>query len=467
MKHIIIILWLGAPSAILAQSQISKFNTAFDKMISGDDLKHATVGLLVVDLKSGKAVFEHNSQTGLAPASTQKVITATTAYQLLGKDFKYETTVGYSGKISDGVLDGDIIIRGSGDPTLGSWRYTAAKEGKVIADIVKALSQQGIHEISGHVLVDESIFDGSVIPDGWIWQDIGNYYGAGARSLNWRENQFDLYLKSGSGVGSNVAITGTKPAFVQGLRLISELNAGPAGSGDNAYIYLPMFENTGYVRGTIPVNQNNFSISGTMPHPGAQLAITLEAVLKKKTASEVAMENATGPSSIPNANNQLPLDVKTIYTIYSPTLDSICYWFLQKSINLYGEALLKKLGKKFGKEGSTAEGVKVIQNFWKQRGIGEYALNIIDGSGLSPQNRITADDLVKVMQFAKKQSWFKDFYEDLPVYNGIKMKSGSINGVLSYTGFVNDYVFAFIINNYDGSGTAMRKKMWALLDVLK
>ncbi len=436
-------------------------------MNSGNNLKHATIGLLVVDIKTGKPLYEHNVQTGLAPASTQKVVTATTAYQLLGKDFRYETTVGYSGKISNGVLDGDIIIRGSGDPTLGSWRYSSTKEDIVIAGIVKAISQQGIHEITGHVMIDESTFDGQVIPDGWIWQDIGNYYGAGARSLNWRENQFDLFLKSGKNEGSNVEITGTNPAFVEGLRLVSDLKAGPAGSGDNAYIYLPMFENTGRVRGTIPVNQNKFSISGTMPHPGIQMAFTLEAALKKKSISEVVMENAAESATIQEANIPLPSEVRNIYTIYSPTLDSICYWFLQKSINLYGEALLKTLGKKFGKEGSTSEGVKVVQGFWKQQGIDEYALNIIDGSGLSPQNRITADDLVKVMQFAKKQSWFNGFYEDLPVYNGIKMKSGSINRVLSYTGYVNDYVFAFIINNYDGSGTAMRKEMWKLLDVLK
>ncbi len=436
-------------------------------MASGNHLKHATIGLLVVDMKSGKEVFEHNTQSGLAPASTQKVITATTAYQLLGKDFRYETTVGYSGKISNGVLDGDIIIRGSGDPTLGSWRYTATKEDIVIEDIVKALSRQGIHEISGHVLIDESMLDGEVIPDGWIWQDVGNYYGAGARSLNWRENQFELYLESGKDVGSPVKISGTKPAFVEGLQLVSDLKAGPVGSGDNAYIYLPMFEKNSHVRGTIPVNQSKFSISGTMPHPGTQLAITLEAVLKKKTFSEVVMENAAENATMYEANIPLPRDVQNIYKIYSPMLDSICYWFLQKSINLYGEALLKTLGKNFGKEGSTVEGVKVIQNFWKQQGIDDYALNIIDGSGLSPQNRVTADDLVKVLQFAKKQSWFKSFYEDLPVYNGIRMKSGSINGVLSYTGFINDYVFAFIINNYDGSGTAMRKEMWKLLDVLK
>lgn len=438
----------------------ASLNSAFQKVVASKELKHATVGFFVTNLKTGKPVATQAIQAGLAPASTQKVITATTAYALLGKDFRFETTVGYTGKIVNGTLEGDIIIKGSGDPTLGSWRYAGTKEEKIIDEILQALSQHGIHELNGHVVIDESYFDSEVIPDGWIWQDIGNYYGAGARSLNWRENQYDLFLSSGKTVGSEVKIEGTLPDFVEGLQLVSELKAGAAGSGDNAYIYLPMFDNEGHVRGTIPVNEKRFSISGTMPHPATQLAITLESRLKKKPLAEIALNYDADNLLIPGSST-------IIYTHYSPALDSICYWFLQKSINLYGEALLKTLGKKFGKQGSTSEGVRVVKEFWKKRGIDDYSLNIIDGSGLSPQNRVTADALVKVLTFAKHQSWHKEFFEGLPVIHGIKMKSGSINGVVSYTGYINDYVFAFIINNYDGSGTAIRKKMWELLDILK
>jgi len=465
LKHTILIFFLSAFSiTVFGQPVETSFNLTFEKFLNSPELKHATVSLLLRDLKTGKIITDVNSQTGLAPASTQKVVTATTAYSLLGKDFRYQTKIGYTGKIENGKLTGDIIIRGSGDPTLGSWRYGSAKEDKVINDILNAVSQYGIHEITGHVLVDESEFSDEVIPDGWIWQDIGNYYGAGARALNWRENQFDLYLKSGSVVGTPVQIAGTRPEDIYRLRLRSFVTAGPAGSGDNGYIYLPMFEDTGNVRGTVPVNQDRFSISGTMPHPARQLAITIESRLKKKTFNEVA---GNYPFSISPESS----GINYFYSINSPALDSICYWFLQKSINLYGEALLKTLGKHFGKNGSTSEGVKVVQDFWKKQGMDDYALNIIDGSGLSPQNRITTDDLVRVMSYAKQQSWFPSFYDDLPVFNGIKMKSGSINGVLSYTGFIKnnsgDYVFAFIVNNYNGSGSAMRKKMWKVLDVLK
>ncbi|MEP6926922.1 MAG: D-alanyl-D-alanine carboxypeptidase, partial [Ginsengibacter sp.] len=106
------------------------------------------------------------------------------------------------------------------------------------------------------------------------------------------------------------------------------------------------------------------------------------------------------------------------------------------------------------------------------KGIDPAAMNIIDGSGLSPGNRVTTATLVRVMEYAKKQNWFSSFYNALPEINGIKMKSGSIGGVVSYTGFIkskkgDDYTFAFIVNNFDGSANEVRKKMWSLLDLLK
>jgi len=162
----------------------------------------------------------------------------------------------------------------------------------------------------------------------------------------------------------------------------------------------------------------------------------------------------------------------SFFTHYSPTLDSMNYWFLKKSINLYGEAFVKTIAfKKIG-FGSTDKGVELVKDFWKEQGIETSALNIIDGSGLSPQNRVTPDALVKALQFASKRSWFKSFYNALPEMNGMKMKSGSIGGARSYAGYQtskdgNEYVFAIIVNNYDGSSTDMTHKMWKLLDVLK
>ncbi|MEO8108485.1 MAG: D-alanyl-D-alanine carboxypeptidase/D-alanyl-D-alanine-endopeptidase [Ginsengibacter sp.] len=463
MKKLFLFLTLFSFLQIEAQPARTGFNTAFQKFENDPSFTHATIGLYVINTTTGETVTSGNAQVGMAPASCQKVITASSAFELLGHDFTYRTTLAYTGKIENGMLDGNIIIKGSGDPTLGSWRYDATEEENILSIFKKEILRQGINEISGHVYADESLWNGEVTPDGWIWQDIGSYYGAGARAINWRENQYDLLLKSGDTIGDSVKIAGTKPAFIRRLDLVSMATSAKKGSGDNAYIYFPLNKKYGYVRGTIPVNENKFSISGAMLHPADQLAATLEAALRKIPVEEVIKENGMADLNDP---------AQIFYTYNSPPLDSIVYWFLKRSINLYGEALIKTLGYEKTGAGATDSGVSVIKNFWKDKSIEPSALNIIDGSGLSPANRVTPASLVIVLQYAKKQKWFSSFYNALPEINGIKMKSGSISGVVSYTGYIkskkgDEYTFSFIINNYDGSGSEVRKKMWKLLDVLK
>ena len=447
-----------------AQDVERVFNSAYKKFTSDNSLQHASAGIYVVNSSTGKAVADVNTQAGLAPASCQKVIIASTAFELLGHNYSYKTSLAYTGTIENGVLNGDIIIKGSGDPTLGSWRYSQITEDSTISEFKKAISRKGINEIKGHVYADESAWKGEVTPDGWIWQDIGSYYGAGARALNWRENQYDLFLRSGKNIGDPVESVYTNPAFIEGLDLRVVVTSAGKESGDNAYIYIPLNEKYGYVRGTIPVNESLFSISGAMPHPAKQMALSLEAAIKK-----IPLEKTAGEYPVVQKNYD---SSHIFYTHNSPPLDSIIYWFLKRSINLYGEALIKTMAYEFTKTGATDSGVNVVKNFWNKKGIDPASMNIMDGSGLSPGNRITTAALVYVMEYAKKQNWFPSFYNALPEINGIKMKSGSIGGVVSYTGFIKskkgvDYTFAFIVNNFDGSANEVRKKMWSLLDLLK
>ena len=165
-----------------------------------------------------------------------------------------------------------------------------------------------------------------------------------------------------------------------------------------------------------------------------------------------------------------------IDSIFSPTLDSMNYWFLKKSVNLYGEAFLRSFGVKksgFGNpQNNYEEAIEILKNFWAKHGIEPSALNIIDGSGLSPANRVTTQALVTVMQYARQQEWFSSFYAALPEMNGIKMKDGYISGVRSFTGYARsasgaEYTFSFIVNNFNGSAGTVREKMWKLLDILK
>ncbi|HVG13884.1 MAG TPA: D-alanyl-D-alanine carboxypeptidase, partial [Chitinophagaceae bacterium] len=306
------------------------------------------------------------------------------------------------------------------------------------------------------------------VPDGWIWQDIGNYYGAGAKKLNWRENQFDLILRSGGQINGPVTIAGSVP-HLKTYKLQSFVRSAAKGTGDNAYIYFPLNSLTGEVRGTIPLGENNFVISGALP-PGENLFMKtlVDSLVKANILNP-------GPLSTPQRKPTALInekDMTLVHTETSPSLDSIIYWFNKKSINLYGEALLKTIACGAGGEASPDKAVKIIKDFWGDKGVNPSELNMVDGSGLSPLNRVTTHAQVTILQYAKKQNWFSHFYNALPEYNGMKMKSGTISGTKGFTGYHTsrtgtEYIFAFLVNNYNGSSGTLVQKMYRVLDQLK
>jgi serine-type D-Ala-D-Ala carboxypeptidase/endopeptidase (penicillin-binding protein 4) len=470
MKTVYLIFSLMLATNCFAQSIAARLDAAMKTMQSDEQFKHAIISLFIVDSKTGKPVYDKNSQTGLAPASCLKVVTSVAAFELLKKDYRYATALGYDGAIAGSNLNGNLFVKASGDPTLGSWRWEHTKMDTVLQRIVAALKQNNIAAINGDLIVDESKWETQATPRGWTWDDIGNYYGAGARALNWHENQYDLVLKPGKNTGDAVEVMGTDPEL-QVSALVNELRTGKLGSGDNSIIYLPEDGVTAYVRGTVQSPPGKtITVSGAMPNASVSFAKALIDLLQKNNIS-LSGKIKTGVYYAVRSE-KTPEATKSLFEFYSPTLDSINYWFLQKSVNLYGEAMVKTIAYEEKEFGSTDSGVSIIKNFWAEKGIERSALNMIDGSGLSPANRVTTNALVTVMQYARKQDWFASFMNALPLQNGIKMKSGSIGGVRSYTGFVKsktgaDYSFAFIINNYGGSAGTVREKMWKLLDILK
>ena len=461
---LISLLFIGGQ--VFGQSLNQKLQTTFNRLQADSQLRYASVSLTVLDAKTGEKVFTANPNMGLATASTLKTITSITAFNLLGKDFQYHTQFGYSGSIAaDGTLNGDVIIKGAGDPTLGSWRYEQTHENHILALMVEALQKAGIKKINGRIVGDDSIFGTQSIPDGWIWEDLGNYYGAGPSGLCWRENQFDIKLKTGP-IDSLVTIASEIPAMPY-LNFKSELLNARAGTGDNAYAYLPLNSNLMYVRGTYAIDQSKKSISAALPDPAYDAAYRLTDTLKN-----LGIIVSDEPASI-STLEKLPIPVisTTLTTISSPTLSQIVYWLNKKSINLYAEQLLKTLAWKAGKPVTTEEGVKVVQDFWKAKGIDPKSLNIMDGSGLSPGCRVTTLTLATILQSAKKEAWFNDFYDSLPVYNNMKMKSGSIQNVLTYAGYQTykgrELCFSIMVNNYNGSGREVKEKMFRVLDEMK
>jgi len=450
-------------NALHAQETAKRLELAMNQLLKDAAFEHAIFGIYVADASTGKTVFEMNSNDGLAPASCQKIITSVAALELLCKEFRYSTNFYLNRKGNSNFLG----IDASGDPSFGSnrWNYTSVSN--IYKKLLNALREKQVQQLSPEITINTGSFSYQPVPDGWVWQDIGNYYGAGAYAFNWNENKFDWILESDKKLGDSVIIKGFDPDNSH-INTRCLIRTGEKGSGDNAYIYSSPYNSNYFATGTIPAGQTKFVVKASMHDPAdffsRELLLRLEANGLMSESSQLTGSPVRYTTDKDNG--------ELIATFQSPSLDSINYWFLKKSINLYGEALVKTMGDKVKNTASTDSGVDVIRTFWAGKGIEKSSLKIIDGSGLSPANRVTAKALVQVLQYAKKQSWFPFFYNALPEMNGMKMKDGYIGGVRSYAGYSKsssgkEYIFCFIVNNFDGEPAAAREKIWALLDLLK
>lgn len=448
------------PFTVSAQTVSQKLQKAFQQFERDSQLKHAISSLYVIDAKTGQVVFDKNSQIGLAPASTQKIITSVTAFELLGNEYRYKT---YFFSARGGLY----VLKNNGDPTFGSWRYNHTVDTAIFSLVLKSFKARfkNTNVQSWNIISPNKQRD--MVPDGWIYQDIGNYYGAASRTLSWRENQLDIVFLPGEKEGDDAEIDTL--ATTRWKWYWNNCKTGKKGSGDNAYVYFVPGERKSVIEGTVPAGVKTFTISASDYMPEVTFVSSFA-----DYAAKLGLYNGDGDiSEFPISNPYAISAIKdTLYTHYSPSLDSIIYWFNKKSINLYGEALIKTFAYEKQGFGSTDSGVTIVKKFWKDKGLDENELNIRDGSGLSPLNRVTTHAQVEILKYAKTKDWFQYFYNSLPEYNGMAMKSGTISDVKGFCGYHKakngkEYIFSFLVNNYNGKTSGVVNKMYKVLDELK
>ncbi|KAA0127589.1 D-alanyl-D-alanine carboxypeptidase/D-alanyl-D-alanine-endopeptidase [Chryseobacterium sp. SN22] len=456
MKNVFPIFLLST-QMVMAQNIALKLDAATKNLMESSGAVSSNLSFYVSD-ESGNPVYDYQGNKGLSTASTQKIFTAAAALEVLGKNYTYKTTSAYSGTISNGNLNGNLFISSTGDPTLGSWRYDSYKPENFKQKLIEAVRKSGIKKISGDLIVDDSYFDHQTIPGGWPWDDLGNYYGAGAWGVNWRENQFDININGTEFKSFSYPL--------EGVSWLNDLKAG--GSSDQSLVFTAPYSPVALINGTLP--SKLVTVSGAVPNPPLQLGMEIGQWLKE---SGIDLSGKVVTNSQLEIEGKKPLEFpgqNLILTYESPTLDKIVYWFLRKSINMYGETLIKTLAKEKKGNPSFKTGVAYLKEFWKGKGINPAMINFADGSGLSPQNYVSAKAEVQALLYAKKQPWFEVYYEGFPTQdNGIKMKSGTMRDTKSYAGFHTSkegkkYVFSIIINNYQGSGSTELQK---ILNVLK
>lgn len=457
MTRLIAILLLSSQT-FLAQNIAQKLDVATKNLLNSAPAYAANLSVYVAD-ENGNFIYEHNGNRGLSSASTQKIFTAATALETLGKNYQYTTTASYSGDISGGNLSGNLYIHSNGDPTLGSWRYENYKPENFRQKFLEALKQKGISKISGDLIIDDSYFDFQTVPGGWPWNDLGNYYGAGVWSVNWRENQFDISMNGKEMKGLNVDLPN--------VNWVNDLKTG--GTSDQSLIFTAPYSDVALINGTLPPKA--ITVSGATPNPPLTLGTEIKKWLQDSGISFSGKVTSTSMQRI-NGEKILTAPKNTvIFEHKSPTLDKIVYWFMRKSVNLYGETFIKTLGKEKKNQGSFEAGITYLKEFWKGKGINPAMINFADGSGLSPQNYVSARAEVQALLWSRKQPWFNDFFEGFPTQaNGMKMKSGTMKDTKSFAGYHTSkdgkkYVFAIIINNYHSSN--LSDALYKVLNVLK
>jgi len=483
MKFFLISIGLLFGTVCAAQSLKQNIEKAYNNFKQDEQLRYGISSLTVLNSQTGEIVFSDNDRVGLAPASTLKVITAASVLAMLGPNFKWTTTLGYSGQLSmQGILTGNIVITGGGDPTLGSSRFPMADKKILLEKWIAVIQQAGIKSINGRVLVDDRLFGTQTLPNGWIWQDMGNYFGAGSSAVSWNDNQFEITFQPADKIGNAAKVTSSDPK-VPYLKIINEVLTGAPGSGDKVYAYAAPYADVIYIRGTYGIDLKK-TISIALPDPAFEIAFCLQESLMQKgivvTNSPSTARRLTIDSlSLANVKlSQFDQDLlyghlKTLYKHSSPSIVQVCHTFNQKSINLYGEVFLKTLAWKQAKPITTDEGVKIVKAYWSDKlGLDIRTLNMIDGSGLSPATHVTSHSIAAILSASKKETWFSSFYNSLPSNNNMTMKSGYINDVLAYAGYQKtqsgmELSFSFIVNNYTGSTTIIKQKMFAVLNKLK
>lgn len=457
----------------ISQTTTSKgsLDQYFENWIQAPNLKSASIGVLVKSA-SGKTIINRNAEKSLVPASIQKLFTTAAILESKGRDFQFETKLWYTGKIDErGWLLGDIWIEGGGDPTLGSERFGGLQPLSKIW--LAAIRGAGIKGVSGKIRVDASMFPKYCTPRTWIWEDLGNYYGAVPAGLTFHENMYELELESPSQIGELCTVKSVYPNMVH-LEFDCAVTAA-SGNADNAYIF-GNGDNKRYIQGSIPKGRDSFTIKGSISNPEKVAASWFETEL---TVNGIEVKNEELSIEYDSTSKEL------IYTHKSPRLSEIVKLTNQYSINLYAEHLALWNSEKRGDLLSIELAAQNVKKSLEKMNISTNGLALVDGSGLSRFNAISPNQMVELLNYMKTTENADVFQESLAVagqsgtlkrmFTGsvaegmIKAKSGYMERVRSYAGYITtkseeQLTFCIIINNYSGSASETKYQIKKLLE---
>ncbi|KEZ42108.1 hypothetical protein SAPIO_CDS6348 [Scedosporium apiospermum] len=402
-------LWLAAQAGAAA----TNFSSRVDEILSRPTFADATVGVRVYDLETGDIVYTRNEDSPLIPASNQKLLTSAVALSKLGLDFIFDTAAFATCAVNrNGVLNGDLWLVGSGDPSLTSER---------LADLARDLvARTGLKRITGNVYGDGSVFDNKFLGEGWSEDDESFYYSAQVAGLNTDLNVVSVTVSPGPAEGSaaTVKVNGVPADEELYVDIQSTIDTIAAG-GQNSGVFERLHgTNTIILGGSISADSGPITFQITIDNPNAFTAYRFALALNR--AGVQVPRSPTKPGKAPRKAVRLG-------TSKSEPLSSLLKLFMKPSDNMYGEALLKTVGRAEypNQPGSSASGVQVVKAFLEQEDIDSAGVSTVDGSGLSSLNTVTARFITDLLVHNRKtftgEEW-NTYFDALPI--------GGVDGTL-------------------------------------
>ena len=459
---------------LIFQTQKTFPQAPVERFLSPSYMKGASISFMVKDILNDSIVFSYDAGRELIPASVMKLVTTASALELLGEQFRYETTLMYDGSIKDSILEGNLYIRGSGDPTLGSSEI-AADRLKIFRDWIKVIKKSGIRTVNGAVISDESVFDTEGVSMKAMREDMGSYYGQGSYGINIFDNRYTLFLQTGSS-SAKPEIIKTEPAMPS--LLFNNYLVTNASSIDSMYITGFPFANERYLYGTVPSDRAAYQLKGDIPEPSLFLA---QYFTEQLAQDSIKVTGFPSCYRILAQNNAWRISGrKFLFSSYSMPMKEIVRITNHTSHNLYADVLLKTIGLKHAgddKLSSFGKGAVMVKNHWNEKGLDTSPLWMFDGSGLAITDKLSASFLCDLLHYMCTRSAYSDaFLLSLPragmegtvtnIFKGsklegyLRLKSGTMSRVRCYAGYyLKDdkmYAIAILVNNFSCTQTQIK-----------
>jgi D-alanyl-D-alanine carboxypeptidase/D-alanyl-D-alanine-endopeptidase (penicillin-binding protein 4) len=466
---LVFMIFLWGISCEAQKTETNKLQTYVDEFVSDSCFQSAGLGIVISNVKTGENLAANQAHLALTPASTQKLITTAAALEILGSNYQFKTQIETDGELlKNGTLAGNLIVKGMGDPTLGSKYFD--NDNPIEVQITEKIKALGILKIQGKLIADDTYIDAK-IPATWIWEDIGNYYGAIPNGLSFHDNMYSLFFSSGK-AGSATQLVKSEPQNT-GLIFDNQVMSS-AINRDLAYIFGGNTSNHRRIEGSIPQNRTLFEVKGALLQPKNSLIETLKTSFAQ---AGIIIENKV----FAGKNSTL------LSTLNSPELKDIVNLTNQKSINLFADHLLFEIGAKESGKANWENGIEAVKNFWNQKGLATKYISLYDGSGLSHFNAVSADFFDQVLRIMYHSKYSNEFISSLPVSGSSgtlktfgrnsdlqgnwKAKTGSMTGVRTYCGYLKtksgkEYAVTILINNYYCSSSVVNNKLLILLNQL-